>query len=157
MWLLAGRGDVPVSEATQEVPASALPKHDAADDFASTVRGQVQSYVVNRKVDLARSVSDVAGAIRVSSSGFAEQPHVKAFFDSAAEGIEELSEEISRRTFAELYDEIDAAARRRPGVTFAAAALAGFALFRFLKASRMRPVPRSRAVLPIEVFPTPDL
>jgi hypothetical protein len=143
-----------VSEATQEVPASALPKHDAADDFASTVRGQVQSYVVNRKVDLARSVSDVAGAIRVSSSGFAEQPHVKAFFDSAAEGIEELSEEISRRTFAELYDEI---ARRRPGVTFAAAALAGFALFRFLKASRMRPVPRSRAVLPIEVFPTPDL
>lgn len=146
-----------MSEATHEIPASASPEDDAAGDFASTIRGQVQSYVVSRKADVARSVSDVAGAIRASSSGFAEQPHVKAFFDSAAEGVEELSEEISRRTFAELYDEVDAAVRRRPGVTFAAAALAGFVLFRFLKASRMRPVPRSRAVVPIEVLPTPDL
>ncbi|CAO4152494.1 hypothetical protein [Methylorubrum extorquens] len=146
-----------MSKATQEVPASASPKYEAAADFASTVRGQVQSYVGSRKADMARSVSDVAGAIRASSSGFAEQPHVRAFFDSAADGVEELSEKISRRTFAELYDEVDAAVRRRPGMTFAAAALAGFALFRFLKASRMRPVPRSRAVIPVEVFPVPDL
>lgn len=146
-----------MSKASQEVQASASPKVEAAGDFASTVRGQVQSYVGSRKADVARSVSDVAVAIRASSSGFAEQPHVKAFFDSAAEGVDELSEEISRRTFAELYDEVDAAVRRRPGITFAAAALAGFALFRFLKASRMRPVPRSRAVIPLEVFPVPDL
>ncbi|CAO4140466.1 hypothetical protein [Methylorubrum aminovorans] len=146
-----------MSKASQEVQASASPKVEAAGDFASTVRGQVQSYVGSRKADVARSVSDVAVAIRASSSGFAEQPHVKAFFDSAAEGVDELSEEISRRTFAELYDEVDAAVRRRPGITFAAAALAGFALFRFLKASRMRPVPRSRAVIPVEVFPVPDL
>ncbi|UYW26418.1 hypothetical protein OKC48_24690 [Methylorubrum extorquens] len=146
-----------MSKASQEVPASTSPKYEAAGDFVSTVREQAQGYLESRKSDVARSVSDVAGAIRASSSGFAEQPHVRAFFDSAAEGVEEFSEKISRRTFAELYDEVDAAVRRRPGIAFAAAALAGFVLFRFLKASRMRPVPRSRAVIPVEVFPLPDL
>ena len=99
----------------------------------------------------------MAEAIRASGSGFAEQPNVKAFFDSAAEGIEEFSEGISHRTFSELYDEVDAAVRRHPGVTVAAAALAGFALFRWFSASGIRPIPRSRAVVSADVFPTPDV
>ncbi len=64
-------------------------------------------------------VSDVAGAIRGAGTGFEDAPNVKAFFDNAAEGVEELSADIGRRTVSELYDELDAAARRRPGLTLA--------------------------------------
>ncbi|MDR7035992.1 hypothetical protein J2X36_000728 [Methylobacterium sp. BE186] len=125
--------------------------------FAQAVRGQTQSYIEKRKSDVARAVADVAGAIRTSGDGFSESPNVKAFFDNAADGVEEFSAGIERRTAAELYDEVDAAIRRRPGVAVAAAVLAGFALYRVLKPSGLRPIPRSHAVVPADVFPTPDL
>lgn len=125
--------------------------------FAANVRGQALDYVARRKQDAVRVVSDVAGAIRGAGAGFEDAPNVKAFFDSAAEGVEELSTDIGRRTVSELYDELDAAARRRPAVTLAVAAVAGFALYRLLSASGVRPIPRSRAVVPVDVLPVPDL
>ena len=138
-------------------PASGETPRDGGSDFARAIRGQTEGYVDKRKHDVARAVSDVADAIRDSGSGFAEQPNVKAFFDNAAEGVTELSEGISRRSFGELYDDVDAAVRRQPGIALAAAALAGFALFRFFKASELRPIPRSRSVVSADVFPTPDI
>lgn len=121
--------------------------------FADEIRMQAVGYAGKRKADVSRVVSDVGDAIRAGGSGFSDQPNIKAFFDAAAEGIEEFADGINRRTFSEIYDEVDAVVRRRPGVTFAAAALAGFALFRVLKASEIRPVPRSRAVVPVQVAP----
>jgi hypothetical protein len=127
------------------------------EGFAANVRGQAQDYVARRKQDAVRVVSDVAGAIRGAGAGFEDAPNVKAFFNSAAEGVEELSADIGRRTVSELYDELDAAARRRPAVTLAVAAVAGFALYRLLSGSGVRPIPRSRAVVPVDVLPVPDL
>ncbi|GJE42794.1 hypothetical protein [Methylobacterium soli] len=138
-------------------PASEAADHEERLGFADAIRGQATGYAEKRKTDVARAVSDAAEAIRGSGSDFASYPHVKAFFDNAAEGVEELAGDISRRTFAEIYDEVEAAVRRRPGVTVAAAALAGFALFRLFRASEMRPIPRSRAVVSADVFPTPDV
>ncbi|WP_236960279.1 hypothetical protein [Methylobacterium durans] len=147
-----------MDDVAQEIgPGSAHSDADQQPDLASTVRSQAASYVTKRKEDVAKAVSDVADAIRNSGAGFEGAPHVKAFFDSAAEGVEGLSADINRRTVSELYDEVEAAVRRRPAVAFAAAALTGFALFRFFKASEIRPIPRSRAVVPADVFPTPDL
>ena len=137
--------------------ASAEPDREERLGLADAIRGQAAVYAEKRKADVARAVSDIADAIRGSGTDFASYPHVKAFFDNAAEGVEEFSGEISRRTFGEIYDEVEAAVRRRPGVTVAAAALAGFALFRFFRASEIRPIPRSRAVVPVDVFPTPDV
>jgi len=134
------------------------PDESQADDgFTGNVRGQAQEYVARRKQDAVRVVSDVAEAIRGAGAGFEDAPNVKAFFDSAAEGVEELSSDIGRRTVGELYDELDAAVRRRPGVTLAVAAAAGFALYRLLTASGARPIRRSRAVVPFDVLPVPDL
>ncbi|GEP02327.1 hypothetical protein [Methylobacterium oxalidis] len=143
--------------AQEPAPESAHPETDQRPDFADVIRSQAASYVTKRKEDVARAVSDVAEAIRNGGARFEGAPHLKAFFDSGAEGVEELSADINRRTTSELYDEVEAAIRRRPTVTFAAAALAGFALFRFLKASKIRPIPRSRSVVPVDVFPTPDI
>ncbi|GEP12512.1 hypothetical protein MGN01_43570 [Methylobacterium gnaphalii] len=102
---------------------------------------------------MARAVSDVADVIRDNGKGFAKAPQVKAFFDSAADGINELADDIDRRTFPELYDEVEAAIRRRPVVALATAALAGFVLLRLVRDAGPRPVPRSHAVVPLVVPP----
>jgi len=134
-------------------------EHDPAPGvgLAGTIREQVQRYAANRKQDAVRAVSDVAAGIREAGAAFADAPRLKAFFDTAAEGVEELSADIGRRTVGQLYDEVEAAVRRRPGVALAAVAVAGFALLRFLKASSPRPVPRSHAVVPVDVLPVPDI
>lgn len=126
------------------------------DGFTASVHGQVQDYITRRKQDAVRVVADVAGAIRGAGAGFEDAPNVKAFFDSAAEGVDELSADIGRRTVSELYDEVDAAVRRRPAVSLAVVAVAGFALSRLLTSSRVRPIPRSRAVVPVDGLPVSD-
>lgn len=124
--------------------------------FARSVTAQFHGYVDKRKTDAARAISDVAAAIRDSGSELGESPHLKAFFDNAAAGVDELADSVAQRTFGEIYDEVDAAARRHPAAAFAAAALAGFALFRLVRASRIRPIPRSHALVPSASMPVPD-
>ncbi|SDA34135.1 hypothetical protein SAMN02799622_05711 [Methylobacterium sp. UNC378MF] len=128
-----------------------------AQSFADTLRDQTQGYVENRKADAARLVSDVGDALRDTGSNFDGLPQLKEFFDQAALGVDELAESISRRSFSEMYDEVHAAIRRRPALATAAAVLAGFALFRALNSQKVRPIPRSHAVVPVDVLPTQDL
>ncbi|WP_456685331.1 hypothetical protein [Bradyrhizobium sp. P5_C11_2] len=137
--------------------SAADPDSVEAQSFADALRDQTQGYIEKRKADAARLVSDVGDAIRDTGTSFDGLPQLKEFFDQAALGVDELSKDISRRSFSEMYDEVHAAIRRRPGLTTAAAVLAGFALFRLVNASKLRPVPRSHAVVPVDVLPTPDV
>ena len=121
------------------------------------MRGHTQGYIDKRKADTARLVSDVGDAIRDTGTNFDGLPQLKAFFDQAALGVDELAEDISRRSFGEMYDEVHAAVRRRPALAATAAVLASFALFRALRTSTVRPIPRSHAVVPVDVLPTPYL
>ncbi|GJE14534.1 MULTISPECIES: hypothetical protein [Methylobacterium] len=132
---------------------------DLADvqTFADALRDQTHCYVEKRRADAARLVSDVGEAIRDTGTNFDGLPQLKEFFDQAALGVDGFAEDISRRSFGEMYDEVHAAVRRRPALATAAAVLAGFALFRVLRTPDIRPVPRSRAVVPVDVFPTPNL
>lgn len=136
---------------------TAAPGFGEAREFAEALRDHTQGYVGRRRADTVRIVSDIGEAIRDTGTGFDGLPHLKSFFDQAALGVDELAESMSRRTFGEMYDEVHAAVRRRPAVAAAAALLAGFALFRTLNAQKIRPVPRSRAIVPADTFPTPDL
>lgn len=137
--------------------SAAEPGLGAAQNFADTLRDQTQGYVEKRKADAARVVSDVGDAIRETGTNFDGLPQLKQVFDQAALGVEELADNISRRSFSEIYDEVHAAIRRRPALATAAAVLAGIALFRVLNSQTMRPIPRSHAVVPVDVIPTPDL
>ena len=119
-------------------------------DFAGAVRGLAADYVGKRKGDAVGAISDVADAIRTSGNGFDSSPNIKAFFDQAAEGVDELADRIARRSLAELFDEVEAAARRRPVLAGVAVAAAGVALLRFLRDRRNRPLARSRALVPAE-------
>ncbi|CAA2160487.1 MULTISPECIES: hypothetical protein [Methylobacterium] len=138
-------------------PAASGPDQNAARGFTAALREQAQDYTGKRKADAARVVSDVGDAIRGTGASFDGLPQLKAFFDQAALGVDELAEDIGRRSFSEMYDEVQAAARRRPALTAAAAMLAGFALYRLINAPGIRPVPRSRALVPVDVLPTPDI
>lgn len=116
-------------------------------DFVDAAREQTAAYVEQRKADAAKAISDVANSIRRSGEGFEDQPHVKAFFDNAAAGIDDLSGSIARRSFGEIYDEIETVVRQRPVVSAVAAIVAGFALVNILKGNGTRPIPRSRALV----------
>ncbi|MHC2107000.1 hypothetical protein FV242_31045 [Methylobacterium sp. WL64] len=138
-------------------PTSSGPDRDPARGFADALRDQAHGYAGKRRADAVRVVSDVGDAIRDSGAGFDGLPHVKAFFEQAALGVDGLAEDMSRRSFGEMYDAVRAAARRRPVLTAAAAMLAGVALYRLINPPGIRPVPRSRALVPVDVLPTPDL
>jgi hypothetical protein len=109
------------------------------------------------KAVAARLVSDVGDAIRETGTGFDGLPQLRELFEQAALGVDELAETISRRSLGEMYDEVHAAVRQRPALANTAAVLAGFALFRARRTPEVRPVPRSRAVVLVDVLPTPDL
>ncbi|MDP4003672.1 hypothetical protein [Methylobacterium sp. NEAU K] len=138
-------------------PSATDPGFGEARGFADALRDQAQGYVDKRKADAARMVSDVGDAIRVTGASFDGLPQLREFFDQAALGVDELAEDISRRSFSEMYDEVHAAARRRPALATAAAALAGFALFRLLNLHAVRPVPRSHALVPVDTLPQSTL
>ncbi|MCJ2059789.1 hypothetical protein MKL09_25065 [Methylobacterium sp. J-048] len=138
-------------------PNASGPDQNAVRGFTAALRDQALDYTGKRRADAARVVSDVGDAIRGAGAGFDGLPQLKAFFDQAALGVDGLAEDVARRSFSEMYDEVHAAARRRPAVTVAAAMLAGFALYRLINAPGIRAVPRSRALVPVDVLPTPDL
>ncbi|MFE1602809.1 hypothetical protein [Methylobacterium sp. ID0610] len=126
--------------------------------LVEAAREQVTGYVDRRKEDAAQSVADFARAIRESGNGLDQQPNVKAFFDSAAEGLDQLSDTIRQRSFEEFYTDVEAMARRRPAAVAIATFVTGFLAARFIKSSahpahaipgreafeaERRPVPRS--------------
>jgi hypothetical protein len=137
--------------------SAADPGFGVGQGFANRLREQTQGYVDKRKDDAVRLVSDIGEAIRDTGTSFDSLPQLQEFFDQAALGVDELAESISRRSFSEMYDEVHAAARRRPVLATAVALAGGFALFRILNPQKGRLIPRSRAMVPVDVLPTPDL
>lgn len=103
--------------------------------LVESAREQVHGYVDRRKGDAAQSVSDLAQALRDSGGKLDQQPNVKAFFDSAADGLEQLSGSIRERSFEDFYSEIESVARRRPAAVAVATFLTGFLAARFIRAS----------------------
>lgn len=124
---------------------------EEVQSFAAALRRQTDDYVAKRKADAARLVSDMGDAIRNTGTNFEQQPQLRAIFDQAALGVDDLAAGISHRTVSEMYDEVHAAVRRRPTLTAIAALATGFALYRALNARAVRPVPRSRAIVPVDV------
>ena len=90
--------------------------------FAAAARSHALSFADDRKSEAARSVADFAHSLRDSGRTFDDRPNIKAFFDSAAEGLDDLASTIEQRGFREFYEEAEAIARRSP-VAVAAASL----------------------------------
>jgi hypothetical protein len=100
-------------------------------------RVQAQDYVERRKGDAAQSVNDLAKTLRDSSRTFEDRPNIKAFFDSAAEGLEQLGGSIEARSFTDFYEDAEAFARRAPVAVAVGTFVAGFIAARFIKSSSL--------------------
>ena len=68
-----------------------------------------------RKDDVAQSVADFATSLRESTTSFEDRPNIRAFVDSAAEGLDQLADTIRQRSFADIFNEAEDIVRQRPG------------------------------------------
>ncbi|KQP81042.1 hypothetical protein [Methylobacterium sp. Leaf117] len=108
--------------------------------FVDAARSHATDYVDQRKGDAARSVTDLAKSVRESSKTFEAQPNIRAFFDSAADGLEHLGTSIEERSFSEFYEDAEAFARRSPVAVAVATFLTGFVVARFIKSTSAAPL-----------------
>jgi hypothetical protein len=108
---------------------------DRGRDFLQSARSQATGYVDQRKNDAAESVSDLARSLRDACAQFDDRPNIRAFVDSAADGLDQFADSIRARSFNEIFEDVEDLVRRRPAMVGAASLLTGFFLSRFIKAS----------------------
>jgi hypothetical protein len=120
------------SDVASEIASSALEQSRGLLDAA---KGTATSFADQRKETAAQSIADLASSLRETGNSFEEQPSLKAFVGTAADGLEQMASGIRDRSFAEIYGDIESMARRQPLTFGAGAAIAGFLLARFIKSS----------------------
>jgi ElaB/YqjD/DUF883 family membrane-anchored ribosome-binding protein len=103
--------------------------------FLDSAREQATVYVDRRKDDVAQSVADFASSLRESTTSFDDRPNIRAFVDSAAEGLDQLAGTIRERSFAEIFNQAEDVVRQRPAAVAAVTVAIGFLAARFIKAS----------------------
>jgi hypothetical protein len=103
--------------------------------FLDSAREQATGYVDRRKDDMAQSVTDFANSLRESTSTFEDRPNIRAFADSAAEGLEQLAESIRERSFSDIFNDVEQVMRQRPAAVAAVTVAIGFLAARFIKSS----------------------
>jgi hypothetical protein len=103
--------------------------------FIDAARDQANDYAERRKDDIAQSVADFATSLRESTNSFEQRPNIRAVVDSAAEGLETLAGTIRERSFADIFNDFEDMARRRPATVAAVSIAVGFVAARFLKST----------------------
>jgi translation initiation factor 2B subunit (eIF-2B alpha/beta/delta family) len=97
---------------------------------------QAKAAAEQQKAAGATKARALAEAVHHAADGLQSQlPLAASLLHEAAEGLERASTALDERSLDELIGEVGRLARRRPATVFGAAALAGFALSRFLKSS----------------------
>jgi ElaB/YqjD/DUF883 family membrane-anchored ribosome-binding protein len=103
--------------------------------FLDSARDQAAGYVDHRKDNVAQSVSDLAHSLRESTTSFNDRPNIRAFVDSAAEGLDQLADSIRERSFTDIFNDVEDVMRERPAVVAAVSVAVGFLTARFIKSS----------------------
>jgi hypothetical protein len=114
-------------------------------EFIEAAKRHAAEYAAGRKAGAARSVEDVAHSLRESGRAFEDTPHIRAFVDSAASGLENFAADIRDRPIDDLYGDAEDFARRHPVIIATGAGVAGLMIARFFKASSARRADRERA------------
>jgi hypothetical protein len=103
--------------------------------FLDSAREQASDYADRRKDNVAQSVSDFATSLRESTRSFDDRPNIRAFVDSAAEGLDQFADSIRERTVSELFNDVEDIVRERPAIVAAVTVAIGFLTARFIKSS----------------------
>jgi hypothetical protein len=103
--------------------------------FLDSAREQATGYVDRRKDDVAQSVTDLATSLREATSSFDDRPNIRAFVDSAAEGLNQFADSIRERTVNDIFNDVEDVVRQRPAAVAAITVAIGFLTARFIKSS----------------------
>lgn len=120
------------SEVASEIAGTAAEQGRSLLDAA---KGTATSFADQRKDNAAQSIAGIASSLRETGDTFGEQPSLKAFVGTAADGLDQLATGLRDRSYADIYADVEALARRQPLTFGVGAAVAGFLLARFIKSS----------------------
>lgn len=106
-----------------------------ADDLGRRARDEANAQADRAKEGVATEISSIADALRKAADEMRSGSPQERTFGQIAEGLADASEAIHGRDVGELAREASDFARRNPLAFLGGAALAGFAVTRFAKAS----------------------
>jgi hypothetical protein len=107
---------------------------EAASRTAEAARAEAMSRAESAKDTLASEGERLAQSLRSAVDGGDTSIQARVM-GQVADSVEDLVGTIRDKSFGELLSDVDGFARRNPGAFVAAAALAGFAVARFARAS----------------------
>lgn len=87
------------------------------------------------KFSLADEISSIAVALKTASGEFSDGSTESKAFKQIAEGLSGASESIRQKSLGDMVSDLNSFARRNPAAFLGGAALLGFAVSRFAKAS----------------------
>jgi len=106
------------------------------EDLLDTARERAESLAEEQKAMGAEKASKFAQAIRHAAQDLeGASPEVARHVRGAADSVQGIAAALRDRSAGQLLEDATAFARRQPTVFFGVAALAGFALARFMKSS----------------------
>jgi hypothetical protein len=117
------------------------PLQNQARTIANEAKESARSMLGEQQKAAASGVGDLAGALRKAAREMGdggERAPVSRLVESAADGLEQLSESLRNRDLSGLARDVESFARRQPVAFFGAAFAAGFLAVRFLKAGGER-------------------
>jgi F0F1-type ATP synthase membrane subunit b/b' len=111
-----------------------------AEETASDMGARARSVATDQKNAAAHRMEGVAHALRRASDDLRDQgqPMVAEYSRHVAEGLESFADSLGKRDVDELVEGVEDFARTRPVAFLGGAAVAGFALARFMKSSAAR-------------------
>ena len=130
----------------------------AAQSAVRTAQETGQSFVKNQTESLASRFSEYAQAVQSMSEKLRGEDDniLTGPAEKAAESLNRISDYLREKEPAELLDDLEALARRKPELVFGGLFVIGFAAARFFKASRRQSVRDSSMALSTYVE-APDL
>jgi hypothetical protein len=107
--------------------------------FLGGIQQKVTSQVDQQKNRAADGLGGIANAIRNASNELrTENEAVAAYVDSASDALRRWADQIREKGVADMLDDVQVFARRRPAVFVGGAFLVGLGLARFLKSTSDR-------------------
>lgn len=114
----------------------ALNGHGEPRSLAQIANDLADAMLAGQKARLSTSLNEAARMVRGASSSIDGAPQIGACADAAAESLERVASTIRERQVGDYVADMEQVIRRNPAGAVAGAALAGFALSRFLRSER---------------------
>lgn len=125
-----------VTKAADMAQQAGTQAKQTASSLAADANERAKGFLNERVSTGADFAGHVAGSARCAADNLGEKaPQLAEFVRSAAGRMEEFSEQMRDKTVDELLRNASDFTRKRPAVVFGLASLAGFLLFRVLKAN----------------------